>query len=151
MIERMNRILEAQLSKFVDNHHRDWDHYIQYLMMELRSATHETTKCTPAMLQFGRELRLPIDLLLGWPEEAIPIHSYNEKVQQSLEQAHFFARENLQLASDKTKAYYDLCADGQVFEAGDAVWLHSPPAETRPFTQANTLLGGAIHSHKSNQ
>ena len=114
MIERMNRTLEAQLSKFVDDHHRDWDYYIPYLMMALRSATHEATKCTPAMLQFGRELRLPIDLLLGRPEEAASTHSYNDKVQQSLEQVHHFARENLQLASDKMKGYYDLHADNSL-------------------------------------
>ena len=33
MIERMNRTLETQPSKFVDDHHRDWDYYIPYLMM----------------------------------------------------------------------------------------------------------------------
>ena len=43
--------------------------------MALSSATHETTKCTPAMLQLGRELRLPTDILLGRPEEAVTIHS----------------------------------------------------------------------------
>ena len=118
MIERMNRTLEAQLFKFVDDHHRDWDYYIPYLMMALCSATHETTRCTPAML--------PIDLLLGRPDEAIPIHSYNEKVQKSLEQVHHFARENLQLASNKMKDYYDVHADTQFFGAGDAVWLHNP-------------------------
>ena len=78
------------------------------------------------MLQFGRELRWPIDLLLGRPKEAVPTHSYNDQVQQSLEQVHRFARENLQLASDKMKGYYDLHADNIVFEAGDAVWLHNP-------------------------
>lgn len=78
------------------------------------------------MLQFGRELRLLIDLLLGRPEEAIPTHSYNEKVQQTLEQVHYFATENLQLASNKMKDYYDLCADSKIFEAGNAVWLHNP-------------------------
>ena len=95
-------------------------------MMALRLATHESTKCTPAMMQFGRELCLPIDLLLGRPKEHIPMLSYTEKVQQSLEQVHLFARETLWLASDKMKDYYDLRADLKVFEAGDAVWLHNP-------------------------
>ena len=76
MIERMNRTLEAQLSKLPDDHHRDWDYYIPYLMMALWSATHEATKCTPAMLQFGCELRLTIDLLLGRPEEAVPTQAH---------------------------------------------------------------------------
>ena len=34
-----------------------------------RSAVHDTTKCTPAELMFGRNFRLPIDLLYGQPEE----------------------------------------------------------------------------------
>ena len=77
------------------------------------------------MLQFGQGLRLPINLLLKQPEEAVPTHNCNDKVQQSLEEVHHFARENLQLASDKMKGNYDLHADDEVFEAGDAVLLHN--------------------------
>ena len=94
MVERMNRTLEAQLSKFVDEHQRDWDHYVPFLMMALRSATHETTKCSPAMLQFGHELRIPVDLLLGRPEEAETATDYCENLQERLEQVHNYAREN---------------------------------------------------------
>lgn len=74
--------------------------------MALCSATHETTKCTP-MLQLGRELRLPIDLM-SRPEEPLPVHAYNEKLQQRLEQVHHYARESLKLASDRMKSYYDV-------------------------------------------
>lgn len=49
MVERMNRTLESQLSKFIDEHQQDWDHYVPFLMLALRSATHETTKCTPEL------------------------------------------------------------------------------------------------------
>ena len=122
----MNRTLEAQLSKFVDDHQRDWDHYLPFLMLALRSATSEATKCSPAMLQFGRELRLPVDLLLSRPGESVPTHTYNEKLQQKLEQVHTFARESLRISSDYMKGYYDLRADGKTFQAGDAVWLYNP-------------------------
>lgn len=54
MVERLNRTLEAQLSKFVNEYQRDWDRYIPLLMLALRSATHKATKCTPALLQLGR-------------------------------------------------------------------------------------------------
>ena len=37
--------------------------------MSYRSAVHETTNFTPAMLMFGRELRVPLDLLIGLPQE----------------------------------------------------------------------------------
>ena len=61
-------------------------------------ATQETTKCSPAMLQFGHELRLPVDLLLGRPEEAATTTDYCELLQERLEQAHSYARENLNIS-----------------------------------------------------
>ena len=95
MVERMKRTLEGQLSKFIDEHHRDWNHYILFLMMALRSAMHETTKCSPTMLQFGHELQLLVDLLLGRPEEPETITSYCENLQEQLEQVHSYARGSL--------------------------------------------------------
>ena len=95
-------------------------------MMALRSATHKTTKCTPAMLQLGRELRLPIDLLMSRSEESLPVHTYNEKLQQHLEQVHHYARESLKLASDRMKSYYDVHAEHKTFREGDVVWLYNP-------------------------
>ena len=71
MIERFNRTLEDQLAKFVDYHQRDWDEHIPYLVLAYRSAIHESTGCTPAKVIFGRDLRLPVDLLLGRPEEEV--------------------------------------------------------------------------------
>lgn len=38
-------------------------------MMAYRSAIHETTGYTPVNLMFGREIHLPIDIMLGTPED----------------------------------------------------------------------------------
>ena len=100
------------------------------MMMALRSATQESTKSTPAMLQLGRELCLPVDLLLSCPEEHLPVHSYmymyNEKLQKTLETVLEYAREKLQLSSESMKTYYDLRSDDTTFEQGDVVWLYNP-------------------------
>ena len=69
MVERLNRTIEAQLAIFVRENQTDWDFHIPFLLMAYRSAVHDTTKCTPAELMFGRNLRLPIDLLYGRPED----------------------------------------------------------------------------------
>ena len=99
MIERFNRTIEDQLSKFVDSNQRDWDTHIPLLLMAYRTAIHETTGCTPAQLMMGRDLRLPIDLLIGRPEDEIsPYHScYVEDLQARLERVHSFARTHMQL------------------------------------------------------
>ncbi len=65
MVKRFNRAIEAQLSKFVDAHHRDWDRYVPLLLV-YRTSVHESTQCTPAMMMMGR---LKIDLLIGRHEE----------------------------------------------------------------------------------
>ena len=37
-------------------------------MMAYRSSVHETTKFTPFQMMFGRQVRLPIDIMFGTPE-----------------------------------------------------------------------------------
>ena len=69
MVERFNRTLEAQLSKFVSDHQTDWDQHVPLLMTAYRTAMHETLGNTPAKLMLGRDLHLPVDLLTGRPND----------------------------------------------------------------------------------
>ena len=126
MVERFNRTLENQLARFVNDHHSDWDQYLPYILMAYRSATHEATKCTPAQVLFGTELRLPVDLFLGRPpEETIQSASeYVNNLTEKLESMHQFTRGQLQLVSDRMKERYDLLQNVEPLERGDAVWLH---------------------------
>ena len=118
--------MESQLSKFVSKDQKDWDHLPLLMMLALRSATQESTKSTPAILQLGRELRLPVDLLLSHPEEHTPAHQYNENLQKMLYKVHCYAREKLQLSFDSMKTYYDLRAKDTTFQVGDCVWFYNP-------------------------
>ena len=62
--------------------------------MSSRSAVHEATQFTPAMLMFGRELRVPLDLLIGRPQEELDDRGYPEYVERlrkSVETVHNFA------------------------------------------------------------
>ena len=128
MVERLNRTLEAQLSIFVDDHQTDWDTYLPMLMMAYRTAVQETTRCSPAKLMFGRELKLPIDLLYGRPAEERrgSVTPYAENLLKTLEDTHDFARRRLELASDRMKSYYDSKCSQRQIRIGDAVWLHNP-------------------------
>ena len=47
MVERFNRTLEMQLSKFADHNQKDWDLHIPFLAMAYRSADHDSTGCSP--------------------------------------------------------------------------------------------------------
>eukprot|EP00117_Sycon_ciliatum_P010643 scpid95590/ scgid12466/ Retrovirus-related Pol polyprotein from transposon 412; Protease; Reverse transcriptase; Endonuclease len=67
VVERMNRTLEAMLSAHVNDHHSDWDLYLQRCLLAYRTNVHSSAKQTPAMLMFGREINLPVDLMFQSP------------------------------------------------------------------------------------
>ena len=128
MVECFNRTLEAQLAKFVSDHQRDWDHHLPLLMMAYRTSVHDTTGETPAMMMMGRDLRLPVDLFIGRPEDEPPVQKsdYAQNLLNRLEKVHDYARQHLKMKSDKMKSHYDLQAIGDELKEGDAVWLYNP-------------------------
>ena len=104
MVKRFNRTLEAQLSKFADHNQKDWDEHIPFLLMAYRSATHDTTHCSPVKMMLGRELKMPIDLMFGRPEDEPPqtATNYASVLQERLERVHEFARGHMHLNKSKT-------------------------------------------------
>ena len=71
MVKLLSHVLEAMLSKFVQESQRNWDQILPLLAMVYRSAIHESTGCRQNELMFGRDVRLPVDLTLGSP--AVPV------------------------------------------------------------------------------
>jgi hypothetical protein len=127
MVERFNRTLENSLTVFVQEHQRDWDIQIPLIMLAYRSSIHDATKYTPSYLLFGRETRLPIDLISGGvPERKENSTIYASNLQERLTTAHEFARSNLRLAAASMKARYDGNVRVDRLAIGDKVWLFAP-------------------------
>lgn len=78
MVECYDQTIEALLAAFVQDHKRDWDRHLPLLLVSYHLAVHETTKFTLAMLMFGRKLRVPLDLLIGRPQEEPEDRGYPE-------------------------------------------------------------------------
>ncbi|GFX11425.1 retrovirus-related Pol polyprotein from transposon 412 [Trichonephila clavipes] len=73
---------------------------------------------------FGRDLRLPADLLFSWPPDApLAPKEYVEKLQARMEKMHHVARKRIGIAFEKMKTPYDARATGHDFHEGDKVWL----------------------------
>jgi hypothetical protein len=128
-VERMNRTIEAMLSMFVSPGQRDWDEYLPYVMMAYRSAVQDTTGYSPNLMMLGREVELPVDILIGRPsEEGGPSRKvdYVGEMEEKMESAHKVAREKIQRRSDHQKRNYDLRVHGRKYERGQFVWLHNP-------------------------
>ena len=64
MVEKFNRTHKIILSIFVKENQKDVNEHHPYLTMAYRCAQHESTKLTRNMLMLGREINLPVDLVV---------------------------------------------------------------------------------------
>ncbi|GFX92662.1 retrovirus-related Pol polyprotein from transposon 412 [Trichonephila clavipes] len=127
MVERFNQTILNGLSLLVSSNQQDWDKKLPFFRLAYRSAVHETTGYTPSQMLFGRDLRLPADLLFSRPPAApLATEEYVEKLNAWMEEIHHLAWQKIGLASEKTKIRYDARATGHNFQEGNEVWLWNP-------------------------
>ena len=96
--------------------------------MACRSSEHETTGETPNAMMFGREIRLPVDLLIEsvHDEEFTTTTAYAQNLQDKLACAREIGRETSMRAQ---KRHYDrdvhVHVDRLLYDKGSVVWLHN--------------------------
>jgi hypothetical protein len=56
------------LGKVVKEHQEDWCEHLPFLMAAYPATSHDSTQFSPNFLTFGREVRAPIDIVLGRSE-----------------------------------------------------------------------------------
>jgi hypothetical protein len=66
-VERCNRTLMAAVRCFIGKNQRSWDQYLPQLAGESRASVNRSTGYTPNMMMLGREIGLPVQLLLRSP------------------------------------------------------------------------------------
>lgn len=99
LVERFNRTLEDMISKYVQPNQKDWDEVLPLLMLAYRSSVHQTTGYSPAKLNLGRELKLPVDLVYGhYPGEDHlyeNFHDFVDKMKTNIGVIHEKARQKM--------------------------------------------------------
>ena len=108
------------------DHPFDWEDQLPKVCMAYNTSVHATTGYTPFYLMFGRQVRLPIDIVYGTKVRQAPASEYASLTKQALEEAYGLVRKKLQTAHEIRKAYYDKKVHGKSFAEGDLVWLFSP-------------------------
>eukprot|EP00731_Ephydatia_muelleri_P003764 Em0001g3764a len=67
MVERFNRTLLNMLSIAVGEDEMSWDLQLPLLLLAYRTSVHDTTGTSPFELMYGREVRLPEDIMFALP------------------------------------------------------------------------------------
>ena len=74
---------------------------------------------------FGRELRLPCDLMFRAPsDKEKSTTDYTAALVEQLHDINHFACQHLKVASDRMKACFEQLANSACFQVGDRVWLY---------------------------
>ena len=126
-IENLHKTLRSMLTARVEDDPQSWDEHLDYCMMAFRSSVHSSTEYTPFELMFGREMRIPLDVMMGRAE--VDERNYAEFVsdlQSSLETAYRDVRESLRAAQRRQKDCYVKGLKHMVFQTGDLVLRYTP-------------------------
>ena len=127
LVERFNRTLLNMLATAVQEKPFDWENHLCRLCIAYNTSVHPTTGYTPFFLMFGRQAKMPIDIMHGTP---VPKEStaseYATSLKRSLEAAYKHVRDQMGHKQDRQKELYDRRVHGKPFEPGDLVWLHCP-------------------------
>jgi hypothetical protein len=130
LVERFMRTLKQMLSTFCYDNQNNWDEYLPYLMMAYRATEHSSTKCTPNMLMFGQETKMPLDLMYGSPPnqpEFVCSVRYVEWLQAANIKAYETAHRNILGAAKHQRNDHDKTSKIREFKEGDYVWRWYPP------------------------
>ena len=115
------------LSRMIAMSARDqsnWDEHLPFISMAYRATPQCSTGLSPNYLMFGREIYMPIDVMIGAPPDSPSSQlDYVSDLQTRLTQAYDLARLHLRESAARQKKYYNFKAHGRTFQVGDSVWF----------------------------
>ena len=125
-VERYNQMILSYVRCQLAGDDQQWDEHLPALGLSLRSTVNRNTGFTPNMLQLGREVNLPMDILFGVGRPpARPPFSYVEELEERMKEIFRNTRQTLQAAQVRQKLDYDTRAAvrEQAFGVGDLIYL----------------------------
>ena len=110
----------------------EWDETLQYASFSYNSTTQMSTNFTPAMLMFGRELSLPVELLVGIPrqEQQFTPQNYVQQMKNKLINIFEIVRKNIGKAQSRQKQYFDEKSHFLPIKVDDLIFLKNHIAKS---------------------
>jgi transposase InsO family protein len=131
LVERLNRTIQQMLTSYINETRTDWEDHLPYILMAYRSTMQETTGCSPNLLMLGREVFLPLDLLVGSPPtcggNSACATEYVDWLKGAMEHAFEFAKRNMKKGVERQKYNFNKKLRERKFKRGDWVWLYNVP------------------------
>ena len=101
------------------DHPFDWEEQLQRVCFAYNTSVQASTGYTPFFLMFGREARMPIDLMYQTGNQSnVPVNDYAVQLKSSLEDAYRLVREKIGTTHQRQKDFYDRKVRGEPYNRG---------------------------------
>lgn len=127
-VERFNRTLLSMLGTLDEKDKHHWRDFVKPLVHAYNCTRNDTTGYSPYELMFGRQAKLPIDLVFGISPSSgtHKTHSeYVKKLRERLQESYELAVENSRKINAKNKARFDLKVRAAELVPGDRVLVRN--------------------------
>ena len=127
IVERFNRTLLGMLATTVDSYPSSWEQNIRRVCLAYNSSVHASTGFSPFFLMFGRQVKLPVDLMYGTTQgKESAVMEYVKNLKDGLLEAYALVRDRCETEHKRQKSIYDRKVHGEPYSEGDLVWLYTP-------------------------
>ena len=102
----------------------DWDHHLPFISMAYRATPQDSSGFSPNFLMFGREIAMPVDVMIPLPnEDPDTTSSYAKKLRERLHYSYELARSTLRRSAERQRRLYNERVFGEKIKQGDLVWV----------------------------
>jgi len=101
---------------------------LPYVAAALRPSPSESTDYSANYVMFGRKVNTPADIVYGVvePQAETSYDDFVESVRDRMQEAYNVIRENLHIAANRNKRYYDMQVKQKSFQVGESVYYFNP-------------------------
>lgn len=122
-VERMVKVVGNLVASFCHDQ-KEWDKDLPLLTLAYRSSVHEVTGYSPNYIMLGREVSLPLDVMMGnLPEaERKGVPEYVCELKERMQKCFAEVRNTLKIFGERQTRYYNLKGHGDELQPGQLVY-----------------------------
>ena len=113
----------VKMIAIVTKEQENWDEHLPFISMAYRSTPHQTLGISPNYMMFGREITMPVDVMLpSTNDEPVNYIDFVKRLKLKLQYCYDLASRQLKKGAETQKRFYNQGVYGEKLEPGDVVW-----------------------------